>query len=73
MLSALEYVDESKRTFVGNIGLALFLTVRYLCTSNLRTSVYFLPNKNVGKLSLSIGKCCKVMGGEISSYIRNFC
>jgi hypothetical protein len=29
MLKALEYVDESKRTFVGNIGLAIFLTVRY--------------------------------------------
>jgi hypothetical protein len=28
-LTALEYVDESKRTFVGNIGLAIFLTIRY--------------------------------------------
>ena len=26
---AMEYVDESKRTFVGNIGLALILTIRY--------------------------------------------
>ena len=25
---AMEYVDESKRTFVGNIGLALILTIR---------------------------------------------
>ena len=27
-LLALEYVDESKRTLVGNLGLALFLTIR---------------------------------------------
>ena len=28
-LLALEYVDESKRTLVGNLGLALFLTIRF--------------------------------------------